>query len=412
MPEEERPKLEIISGGANLNVPPKPDEIEISIFGPGYGECITVHLGCDHWFIVDSCIDVHTREPAALAYFKTLNVDPAVSVKQVVATHWHDDHIRGFAELFEACKSAQLVLSDALKVDEFFQLVMSGSETMISSSGTDELHRVMEILRARKDSKVLMLHSRKENRIRNHVPFFAIQGRPIWKGGIDNGQRGSVRCEIVSLSPSDSAVLASRIEFARLLPDAGETKGWVPPITPNHASVVIRLKVGNFSILLGADLEERGEPETGWSAIINAHSPEDGKSSAFKIPHHGSKTGHHDKVWQDMLTGQPVAILTPFHRGNVSLPTDNDVRRLISYTPNVFMTCRVEKKSVKRDRTVEKAIKEAVRSIRVLDGSFGHVRIRFKSPDLATVELFGDARRLELPPEPSRVASKKGKAKA
>ncbi len=394
MPEEERPKLEIISGGTNLNLFPKPDEIEISIFGPGYGECIAIHLGLDHWFIVDSCIDIHTKSPAVLSYFKMLNIDPSVSVKQIIATHWHDDHIRGLAETFEACKSARLVLSDALKFNEFLQLVMSGSETMIDSSGTDELHRVIEILRDR-----------------NHVPFFAIQGRTIWKDVIDNGESALVRCEVVSLSPSDSAVLASRLEFAKLLPNAGETKGWVPPITPNNASVVVRLQVGNFSILLGADLEERGEPETGWSAIINAHSPEDGKSSAFKIPHHGSKTGHHDRVWQDMLTGQPVAVLTPFHRGNVKLPTDDDVRRLLSYTPNVFMTCGVEKKSVKRDHTIEKAIKEAVRNIRALDSSFGHVRIRFRPPNLATVELFGDARRLELPPGPSKNASKKGKAK-
>jgi hypothetical protein len=90
MPEEEQPKLEIISDGTSLATPPSPDELEISIFGPGYGECIVAHLGDNSWFVVDSCIDVYTKRPAALTYFEKIGVNPSVSVKQIIATHWHD----------------------------------------------------------------------------------------------------------------------------------------------------------------------------------------------------------------------------------------------------------------------------------------------------------------------------------
>ena len=32
---------------------PQPDQVEISIFGPGYGECILIHCGNDEWIISD-----------------------------------------------------------------------------------------------------------------------------------------------------------------------------------------------------------------------------------------------------------------------------------------------------------------------------------------------------------------------
>jgi hypothetical protein len=401
MPIKKQPKLEVISGGANLNRPPSPHELEISIFGPGYGECVVVHLGNNHWFIVDSCIDIYTKEPAALAYFKRLNIDPSISVKQVIATHWHDDHIRGFAETFSECKSAQLILSTALQVPEFHQLVCLGAETMIDSSGVNELHQVIEIML-----------DRKENGIQHSEPVFAIEGRRIWHDAIQTLGSEIVRCEIFSLSPSDSAVLASQREFINLLSDMGRLKTWVQSITPNRAAVVIQLKVGNFSVLLGADLEESGDPRTGWSAVVRSHSPLDGKASVFKIPHHGSKTAHHAQVWQAMLDGDPIAVVTPCKRGNVNLPTENDVLRLKSFTTNAFMTSsRKEKRTIDRDHTVEKTIKEAARKMSVIDGSSGHVRIRFKDSNFATVELFGEAGFLESSPKPHDTPPKKAKRK-
>jgi len=34
---------------------PEKDEIEVSIFGPGYGECIVIHIGNNEWVVID-CI--------------------------------------------------------------------------------------------------------------------------------------------------------------------------------------------------------------------------------------------------------------------------------------------------------------------------------------------------------------------
>ena len=73
---------------------PSDDELEVSVFGPGIGECIVVHLGRHEWIIVDSCCDTD-NEPAATKYLKEIGIDTASEVKLIVASHWYDDHIRG-----------------------------------------------------------------------------------------------------------------------------------------------------------------------------------------------------------------------------------------------------------------------------------------------------------------------------
>lgn len=98
--------------------PPQPHEIEISLFGPGYGECIVAHLGAGEWMIVDSCIDKSAR-PAALEYLRTIGVNASQHVKWVLATHWHDDHIRGLSDIVSECESAEFACSMALRNKEF-----------------------------------------------------------------------------------------------------------------------------------------------------------------------------------------------------------------------------------------------------------------------------------------------------
>src|SRR5207245_4671337 len=51
---------------------PGPDEIELSIFGPGFGECLLVHLGDADWMMVDSCMDQRHRQQPALTYLREM----------------------------------------------------------------------------------------------------------------------------------------------------------------------------------------------------------------------------------------------------------------------------------------------------------------------------------------------------
>ena len=94
-------------------IPPDENEFEVVLLGPGYGESIVLHIGYGAWVIVDSCIN-HEGKPRALEYLESIGVNPAQGVDLIVATHWHDDHIRGMAKLVEVCSKANFCCTNAL----------------------------------------------------------------------------------------------------------------------------------------------------------------------------------------------------------------------------------------------------------------------------------------------------------
>ena len=109
------------------DTPPEANQLEISVFGPGTGECVLVHIGDGDWIVVDSCIDRRTQRPVALDYLASLRVDVAVRVKLVVATHWHDDHIRGLADVLLAAENAKFVNSAAYDFQQLLRVVALGN---------------------------------------------------------------------------------------------------------------------------------------------------------------------------------------------------------------------------------------------------------------------------------------------
>ena len=111
------------SGGALSELTgPRPDEIEVSLLGPGYGESVVVHMGGGEWMVVDSCTG-RDGKPAALDYLDRIGVDPRSGVKMIVATHWHDDHTRGMARMVEKCLSARFCCAAALRDKELLAVV-------------------------------------------------------------------------------------------------------------------------------------------------------------------------------------------------------------------------------------------------------------------------------------------------
>ena len=81
------------------NVSPETDEIEVTLIGPGYGECALIHIGKRRWVIVDSCLDGY-GQPAALAYLSDLGLNPSEVVCLVVG----DPLARRPHTGYEACR--------------------------------------------------------------------------------------------------------------------------------------------------------------------------------------------------------------------------------------------------------------------------------------------------------------------
>lgn len=348
--------------GSSLANSPNSEEIEVSVFGPGYGESIIAHVGLGDWVVVDSCVDRDSGSPAAINYLRSIGVDPSTSVRLIVATHWDDDHMRGLASVFEECKSAKFACSASLLSDEFLTFVHGlGKRSMMTNSGVDEFFNVIQLLRQRVES------SRPESR----GPEFAIADRLLWR------REGSLPAEVYALSPSSATIALAYAEIAQLLPTAGQPKRRAIALEPNRVAVALWVRVGDMAVLLGSDLEETGDPGTGWSAIVRSQTRPSGRACVFKVPHHGSATADDTDVWSEMLRENPFAVLTPFVHGNVGLPTRGDVRRICNYTPNAYTTARFPTRLTrKRHRAVEKTVSETVRSIRVLAGPTGQVRFR------------------------------------
>ena len=345
---------------------PQQNELELSIFGPGYGEAILLHIGTGKWLLVDSCFDPISKQPASLKYLHDLNIDVKQAVELIVVTHWHDDHVRGLSEIFKQCESARFVISSALRDEEF--LALASTPSSLKSSGLKEFHKVLQLLEARKLSG-----------IRLNSPKLASVDRLIYRNRIDKAPE-PFEVKIFALSPSDESILQARLAFTQLLAEEKRINGRVPSLSPNHTSVVLWVEVDHHKILLGADLENTSNPKTGWTAIIDESVVASGKADLYKVSHHGSENGHNDKIWSNLLSESPYAVVSPFVRGKKPLPSDEDIERLSRLTPHAYATSpTVAKKFKFRDRIVKEHVNRATRSIQSIHQGWGHVRFRKKN---------------------------------
>jgi len=399
---------ETSSIGGSLGGPPKSCELELSVFGPGYGESILVHLGNEEWMVVDSCINPNSRISAPLEYLHGIGVNPSKAIKLIVATHWHDDHIRGLGSVVSESKAAQFICSSALRKPEFLTLVHAyGKQSMMETSGIQEFYKIINIMQTHQSSQAPV------------SPKFAIAERLLWQRAptISGDHMGRwistlakrffkrltfstcsfiLPCQVHALSPSDVSLNLAFSEIASLLPSARATKRRIVAQSPNHAAVVLFVKIGAVSILLGSDLEETTNPNAGWSAIVDSTTRPLEKASLIKVPHHGSANADNPRVWDEMLEKEPIAVLSPFVSGAVILPTKTDTLRICRRTDKSYSTAAARPGGrIRRDKTVEKTIKETVRSIKPMYGPWGHVRIRtdikMSNNREWNVEFFGDA---------------------
>ncbi len=374
------------------STPPQPLEIEVSLFGPGYGECVVVHTGHGQWVVVDSCLDAQSKEPSAFIYLSKLGVELENQVKLIVATHWHDDHVRGLAAVVKSCLGAKFAFSSALCSREFLDLIGAMQmRPMMDTTGIKEFTEILSVLA-----------QRGKNEMHGDPKIFAIADRLLWKR--DSSTPGNdPECEIIALSPSDKAHARALESLRGLFPSENTTKKRIAQPSPNHNSVVLWIKIGGERILLGSDLQNDSDATGGWGVIVASKTRPPGKASAFKIPHHGSQNAHHPAVWNDMLEVNPRSILTPFVQGNVSLPAKEDIQRISALTRCAYITVPVEqsRKPMKPSGAVNKTINETVRFIRPVPFSTGQIRLR-KALNSAVssewrVELFPPACQLKVP---------------
>ncbi|GLI26425.1 hypothetical protein ARHIZOSPH14_06670 [Agromyces rhizosphaerae] len=362
---------------------PEPDEIEVSLFGPGKGEAVLVHVGAGEWITVDSCIEQRTQRHPVLDYLESIEVDVATQVKLVVGTHAHDDHIAGIGRLYAEAAEAQYLSSAAFTGREFFAAVKTDEdiEAQVGSSVRDEIRGVMEEVASRgrfPDGRAPWLE--------------AVQQRTVWQR---RSSAGAADVDVVALSPSDIAVAKARANVAAGAGSVQERKR-LSAGDPNEYSVALWLEVGDIRVLLGADLTI-GPVGSGWQAVADSHQP-NGKASLFKVPHHGSPNAHHEATWDDLLTESVTSVVAPFRLGVNPRPNEEDVARIVARSDRAFATAKtkspVPSKETKRTRA---ALAEVAQNVREAYGKVGQVRARKRSGEGRwRVELLAPAHELPL----------------
>lgn len=287
---------------------PAHDEVELSAFGPGYGECILVHLGNGDWMIVDSCVGTNGQAPV-LEYLTRLGVDAAEDVKLVVATHWHDDHVRGIAEILSACRAAAFACSAVLNSRDLIEGIGSlrskgRLEARHTTSGIEEMQRILDLL---------------EPDTGRPAPMWTSENSTLME------TKGRLGYRVHALAPSNRVLSDAYEAISDLLLD-GERRVREP--SRNHGAVVLWVQVGDIALLLGSDLQETSHAQTGWTGVLGCRSRPAGQAEVFKVPHHGSENGHQQKVWDQMLVDSPQAVVCPWSLAGRHLPSEADVERL------------------------------------------------------------------------------------
>lgn len=348
-------------------IAPTSDEVEVAIFGPGYGEAIAIHLGEGRWFLVDSCLNPATKQPATAEYLDSFGVC-ATQVKGIVASHWHDDHVKGLSSLVKKYPAAEFFLSGVFNAKESLSFLAAYSGQLSSgvNGGASELFSVISSL--------------------NHYQML-VDRKTVFDDQI-NGHS----VVITALSPLSSMLGQAYAHFAQYLAKKdGSINNAPPAVQPNLEAVVLHVDLGYDAILLGADLEDH--LTGGWSAVVNdSWVQKRRRSSIYKVAHHGSVTGHHDDIWSRLLSAKPVACMTPFNKGRVHLPTVADVVRIKQLASATYLSSPAAKKSTLNRQQLSR-LQSVCRSVSALNSGFGLIRMRKKVTEADwRVECFGDAK--------------------
>ena len=352
----------------DYGAPPAQDEIEVTLFGPGYGESIAIHLGEGVWLLVDSCIDPATKGPASEKYLDQMGVG-VEQVRTIVASHWHDDHVRGISRLAAKYPTAEFLISTALSDKEAatFLAAYGGGASPGLARGANELFSVI-----------------KERETVSHVHHRSI---------VFEAQLNGRHVIVTALSPVQASIDQFISHIVQYLPRNDKPINHAPELRTNIAAVALHIDLGDDAVLLGADLEEH---ETcGWSAVVgDSWSGARRQATAYKVAHHGSHSGDCQDVWSTLLKPAPIACLTPFTLGNLRLPEEKDKIRLKRNTPHTYISSGASR-SPEMDRGQLKRLSDICKNLARVDAGFGAVRLRkpISAPSWK-VELFGAAQAL------------------
>jgi beta-lactamase superfamily II metal-dependent hydrolase len=282
---------------------PTADEVEVTLLGRGVGECVVLHLLNGNWLIVDSFIDAEVKVPAAQAYLDSLGVDRD-SVSTLVVTHFHTDHYRGIDRLHDYYRHARLMVTGAVREEQFRALYEVDDEPQILGALPGTIKRAYDrtVGTATRGLRHLQIGQR----------VFAHDDTTV-----------------LALSPTDAAIGESNRELAAVMRSGNTATIRSKLRDDNRCSVVLHIVAGGMCVLLGADLVADAA-EYGWRAVVDEPSHASlAVADLVKVPHHGGVSAHDEVMWEHLINSDPLLKVAPYWPSG--LPTTEDLERLAEF---------------------------------------------------------------------------------
>ena len=351
---------------ADRSQAPAPDELEVSVFGPGRGECIVVHVPNGPWFVIDShnILVKSKRTPVAVAYLRdTLKV---TSIHGLFLTHWHADHTSGATELLKAFNPnlALVGLPIAFSQKEFASYMADLTSIDLKTKKVREILSAMTFLKANPKIRAIRLGEL----VRLNPP------NSPW--------------HLEALSPS---MEDERLALAQL---ADYQQGKRRTYDINSGCAVIRLEAGGLVAIFSSDLDIGKTVKHGWQAIVSTSSPHL-PANIVKVGHHGSSTAFHPPAWDFFKKGtaKPISVITPFPIKNGYLPKKEMLQEISKYSGGLFVTANPPPNNKAGKLSRRRAPFSSYQPTPVMDLSrVGHVRIRLSAGNpIPRIDLFGDS---------------------
>jgi len=314
---------------SNINeIPPlKKTDIELTFFGPGYGESIVVHIPSLGWAAIDSCEfgRFGLRFVPPLQY---LISQKAQRLAFLVLSHPHQDHYKGMEQIIDHYlgKIDRICRYQGDGVRE-----LAGYLTNRGIKGTPGAKSFALVLKAIKKA------------VKNGAEFRHLSTMTqIVPSNIASINGNNFEVEVLSLSPSaedeESYVDILREAFPK---SEGQLKG-VPDRKHNLLASAIRIRIGEVVVILGSDVEKGETPASGWRAIVGSIDAPDLCVKTLKVAHHGSPNAHFAKAWEaHCRAGEIISVVTPYNRGVSPLPSEEDIKRIGKNSRFVGITSHV-----------------------------------------------------------------------
>lgn len=410
--------------------PPLSNEIEVTLIGAasGMGESVVIHLGNNEWMVVDSCIDSITKNSLPLQYLEEIGIDVSTCLKHVVCTHWHEDHIQGLHMVLNKCgNDAVFYVPTATDRKQFFYYV-SREKYDIKKEGSSVFKELMNCLdvacnKGIKLKQVLqdtMLFRRNSNIPTKCSALSPSQGANLmFQQELANAtyaykKTAEQQKAIIEYSGIEDAKIMQE-EILQELEDAVNEPIEEAPdnekidlsyydnfrdakqVKLNTRCMAMVLSVNNHHIVLGADLEK--DKDNGWESVLNECSCiTDIRAGMFKIPHHGSDTGHYEAFITNHVKSNATSKLTTWTKGGLFLPKKEIVQKYYNHSQNLYIsTLQLGKKQLLVDKSTKKQMTESVDSITLLNTTPGIIRSRIlydSDSDDWTTQCFGSAKKL------------------